>query len=401
MESFDDKGSVCVTGGTGYVASWLIKKLLENGYKVRTTIRSSNHRDSKKDLSYLTNLPCASEKLQIFNADLDLPESFDEAIQGCIGVFHVAHPVDYKEKEPEEVKIQRAINGTLGILKACLHSKTVKRVVFTSSASTIMFNDKDSKKDLSYLTNLPCASEKLQIFNADLDLPESFDEAIQGCIGVFHVAHPVDYGEKEPEEIKIQRAINGTLGILKACLDSKTVKRVVYTSSASTIMFNDKGLDVLDENHWSDIDYIRSVKIYGVSYMISKTLTEKAALEFAEKHGLDLVTVIPTVVNGPFICPRVPSSVNFSMAMIFGKKENCKYLGKIQMVHVDDVASAHIFLFEYPHAKGSSLKEIEIECFTRSDFSSKKLLDTGFKYKYRLEEMYDETIQCCKEKGFL
>ncbi|THF97380.1 hypothetical protein TEA_016376 [Camellia sinensis var. sinensis] len=209
-----------------------------------------------------------------------------------------------------------------------------------------------SKKDLSYLTNLPCASEKLQIFNADLDLPESFDEAIQGCIGVFHVAHPVDYGEKEPEEIKIQRAINGTLGILKACLDSKTVKRVVYTSSASTIMFNDKGLDVLDENHLSDIDYIRSVKIYGVSYMISMTLTEKVALEFAEKHGLDLVTVIPTVVNGPFICPRVPSSVNFSMAMIFGKKENCKYLGKIQMVHVDDVASAHIFLFEYPHAKG-------------------------------------------------
>ncbi|KAL7203695.1 hypothetical protein ACSBR2_016869 [Camellia fascicularis] len=333
MERCDDKGSVCVTGGTGYVASWLIKKLLENGYRVRTTIRSSNNPDSKKDLGYLTNLPCASEKLQIFNADLDLPESFDEAIQGCIGVFHVAHPVDYKEKEPEEVKIQRAINGTLGILKACL--------------------------------------------------------------------------------------------------DSKTVKRVVYTSSASTIMFNDKGLDVLDENHWSDIDYIRSVKIYGVSYMISKTLTEKAALEFAEKHGLDLVTVIPTVVNGPLICPRVPSSVNFSMAMIFGKKENCKYLGKIQMVHVDDVADAHIFVFEYPHAKGrylcsafditidkmfeflsarypeypiptlDSLKEIEIECFTRSDFSSKKLLDTGFKYKYRLEEMSDETIQCCKEKGFL
>ncbi|KAI8025075.1 hypothetical protein LOK49_LG02G00601 [Camellia lanceoleosa] len=313
------KSAMIKSCGTGYVASWLIKKLLENGYRVRTTIRSSKHPDSKKDLSYLTNLPCASEKLQIFNADLDLPESFDEAIQGCIGVFHVAHPVDY--------------------------------------------------------------------------------------------------GEKEPEEVKVQRAINGTLGILKACLDSKTVKRVIYTSSASTIMFNDKGLDVLNENHWSDIDYIRSVKIFGVSYMISKTLTEKAALEFAEKHGLDLVTVIPTIVNRPFICPRVPSSVNFSMAMIFGKKENCKYLGKIQMVHVDDVASAHIFLFEYPHAKGwylcsafditidkmfeflsarypeypiptlDSLKEIEIECFTRSDFSSKKLLDTGFKYKYRLEEI--------------
>ncbi|KAL7203688.1 hypothetical protein ACSBR2_016866 [Camellia fascicularis] len=326
----EEKGSVCVTGGTGYVASWLIKKLLENGYRVRTTIRSYNP---------------------------------------------------------------------------------------------------DNKKDLSYLTDLPCALERLQIFNADLALPESFDAAIQGCIGVFHVAHPIDFEDKEPEEVKVQRAINGTLGILKACLDSKTLKRVVYTSSASAVVFNDKGLDVLDESDWSDLDYIRSLKIYGASYMISKTLTEKAALEFAEKHGLDLVTVIPTFIHGPFICPRLPGSVHSSMAMILGNKDQYKHLTKVEMVHVDDVASAHIFLLEYPHAKGryvcsavrvtidnmaeflsarypeypiptpESLKEIER--FTYSDLSSKKLLDTGFKYKYGLEEMFDGAIQCCKEKGFL
>lgn len=36
----EDKGVVCVTGGTGYVASWLIMKLLQLGYRVRTTVRS-------------------------------------------------------------------------------------------------------------------------------------------------------------------------------------------------------------------------------------------------------------------------------------------------------------------------------------------------------------------------
>lgn len=35
-----DKGTVCVTGGTGFVASWLIKSLLQEGYAVRTTVRA-------------------------------------------------------------------------------------------------------------------------------------------------------------------------------------------------------------------------------------------------------------------------------------------------------------------------------------------------------------------------
>ena len=47
----------------------------------------------------------------------------------------------------------------------------------------------------------------------------------------------------------------------------------------------------------------------------------------------------------------------------------------------------------------SSLKEIE--GYRTPGVSSKKLLDTGFKYKYGLDEMFDEAIQCCKEKGFL
>jgi len=34
-----NKGKVCVTGGTGFLASWLIMRLLEHGYSVHTTIR--------------------------------------------------------------------------------------------------------------------------------------------------------------------------------------------------------------------------------------------------------------------------------------------------------------------------------------------------------------------------
>ena len=163
------------------------------------------------------------------------------------------------------------------------------------------------KKDVNYLTNLPGASERLQIFNADFDKPESFNESIQGCVGVFHVAHNVEFEAKEDEETNLQASINVNVSILRACLDSKTVKRVVYTSSSSAVLFSGKDSSVVDETLWTDVDFVRSLKSSAGPYYISKTLTERAALEFAEKHGLDLVTVIPTLFTVPSLILVVPA----------------------------------------------------------------------------------------------
>jgi nucleoside-diphosphate-sugar epimerase len=174
------------------------------------------------------------------------------------------------------------------------------------------------RKNINYLTDLPGASERLQFFNADLDKPDSFDAAIEGCIGVFHVSHPMDFEGKETEEELTRRAVNGTLGVLQACVNAKTVKRVVYTSTIGTVMLDNKGQDIVDETTWSEIDHIRSSNRYGAVYAITKTLTEKACLEFAEKHGLDLVTVLPSGIHGPFLTPNMPGSVRVAMAMIFG-----------------------------------------------------------------------------------
>ncbi|MED6160289.1 hypothetical protein PIB30_050198 [Stylosanthes scabra] len=139
----EGKGRVCVTGGTGFLGSWLIKTLLEDGYSVNTTIRSDPKK--KRDISFLTNLPGASQKLKIFNADLSNPESFTEAIEGCFGVFHTATPIDLLVTEPEELVTKRTIDGTLGILKACLNSKTVKRVVYTSSGAAVSRTGKEEE----------------------------------------------------------------------------------------------------------------------------------------------------------------------------------------------------------------------------------------------------------------
>ncbi|CAI9781585.1 unnamed protein product [Fraxinus pennsylvanica] len=154
--------------------------------------------------------------------------------------------------------------------------------------------------------------------------------------------------------MNISKSITGTLGILQTCLDSKTVKRVVYTLSAATVVDHNKDLDLVDENVWTDVDYMSpSVNHdFAASYIIAKMLTERADLEFAEKHSLDLLTVIPTWKTGPFICSSLPGSASSSLAMIIGNKHVLKYTKIIAFVHTDDVVNAHIFLFKCPNAKG-------------------------------------------------
>ncbi|KAF2298204.1 hypothetical protein GH714_018594 [Hevea brasiliensis] len=168
-----DKDKVCVTGGTGFVASWLIMRLLQHGYSVHATVRPDPER--RRDFSFLTSLPGASEKLQIFQADMSFPENFEAAIKGCIGVFHVATPVDFENKEREEVIVKRTIDGTLGILTACLNSRTVKRVVYTSSASAV-----ESLKDIEG-RKIPAVSSK-KILDSGFEFKYGLEDDDDGSI---------------------------------------------------------------------------------------------------------------------------------------------------------------------------------------------------------------------------
>lgn len=262
-----------------------------------------------------------------------------------------------------------------------------------------------------------------------LDKPEGFAAEIEDCIGVFHVAHPIDFENKESEETITQKSIDGALSILQACLNSKTVKRVVNTSSSATVIVENS--EIVDGSSWTDVDLVSTLKPYASTYAISKTLTEKKALEFAEKSGIDLVTVIPTWIHGPFITPQIPGSVRSSMEMILGPQNySMCYPPNIPFVHVDDVTNAHIFLLENPNARGRYIcSAVEITGEKLAEFlstpypefrkqineykgesseelrlprlSSKKLLETGFKYKHGLEDMYDEAIECCNQRSIL
>ena len=53
-------------------------------------------------------------------------------------------------------------------------------------------------------------------------------------------------------------------------------------------------------------------------YVLSKLLTEEKAFQFAKEKGIDLVSIIPTTVAGPFLTPSVPASVQVLLSPITG-----------------------------------------------------------------------------------
>ncbi|MED6197781.1 hypothetical protein PIB30_059892 [Stylosanthes scabra] len=89
---------VCVTGASGYIASRVVKFLLNRGYTVKATVRDTN--DPRK-VEHLVKLDGAKERLQLFKANLLEEGSFDSVVQGCNGVFHTASPFYHDVEDPQ------------------------------------------------------------------------------------------------------------------------------------------------------------------------------------------------------------------------------------------------------------------------------------------------------------
>ncbi|RZC58729.1 hypothetical protein C5167_006034 [Papaver somniferum] len=128
-----EKRLVCVTGGSGFIGSWLVRLLLSGGYTVHATVQNLN---DDKETKHLKSLEGA-ESLHLFQIDLLDYDSVFAAINGTVGVFHLASPctVDTVD-DPQRQLLDPAVMGTMNVLKAAKECG-VKRVVLTSSISAI------------------------------------------------------------------------------------------------------------------------------------------------------------------------------------------------------------------------------------------------------------------------
>jgi hypothetical protein len=130
---------VLVTGGSGYLASWIVRQLPEKGHRVHTTVRKLS---DKKKTGHLTVL---SEEFpgmtSIFEADLLQKDTFDEAAKNCSIVIHTASPFRLgRIRNPEKELMLPAVKGVEHVFSAALKSGTVRRMVMTSSVAA-MYGD--------------------------------------------------------------------------------------------------------------------------------------------------------------------------------------------------------------------------------------------------------------------
>ncbi|XWS11590.1 hypothetical protein CRYUN_Cryun37aG0011900 [Craigia yunnanensis] len=255
MAAANPKEAVCVTGANGFIGSWLVRTLLEDGY---TSIHASIYPGS--DPTHLFSLPGATSpnvRLEVYEADVLDYSAVLKAVEGCQGVFHVASPCTLEDpKDPEKELVTPAVQGTLNVLEAAKTAK-VRRVVLTSSISAIVPNP-------------------------------NWDPETKGAF---------------------------------------------------------------DESSWTDLEYCKGRQKW---YPVSKTLAEKAAWEYAEKHGMDVVAINPATCLGPLLQPNLNASCAVLLQLLEGSKDTQDYhwLGA---VHVRDVAKAHLLLFHSSAASGRYL----------------------------------------------
>lgn len=117
---------ILVTGGTGFLGSHLLRKLVDSGEKVRGIYRRKNFK----------NIPAyLSAKVDWQPADLLDIASLEDSLEGIDEVFHCAGYVSFNPADKKEL-YDVNVTGTANLVNACLEKK-VSKLIYTSSVAAL------------------------------------------------------------------------------------------------------------------------------------------------------------------------------------------------------------------------------------------------------------------------
>jgi len=165
---------VLVTGGTGFLGSYIIKQLVEKGYAVRA-IRRHN-----KPPFYIPKE--VFKKIEWVEADVLDVVALQDAMEGVDTVIHSAAIISFVKKDRKEM-YQVNVEGTANLVNMALE-KNVTRFVYISSVAALgrtANNGKvnEEKKWEENKANTHYAKSK---YKAEVEVWRAFSEGLNGVI---------------------------------------------------------------------------------------------------------------------------------------------------------------------------------------------------------------------------
>ena len=144
---------VFVSGGSGYIAMYCIKILINKGYHIVTSVRESTQINLVKDS--LANHGISFENIEFKILNLLNDDGWMDALKGCEYVLHLASPV-IPGKVDEDLLVKPAVEGMERCLNAAIKNGA-KKFVQTSSYAAIYggkkHNNEHSDNDWTDLSN--------------------------------------------------------------------------------------------------------------------------------------------------------------------------------------------------------------------------------------------------------
>lgn len=209
-----------------------------------------------------------------------------------------------------------------------------------------------AKKDkvIKGISKVVDPKDNLEFCELNLSDDAGWDEAMEGCEYVLHVASPFVNKQPKNEDELIKPAVEGTLRAMHAAKKAH-VKRVVLTSSLVAMLGDATGTVALTPDSWTNVE------AEGVTaYLKSKTLAEKSAWSFIRHqegaHKLELVVVNPGPIYGPTLSGNLKGeSMSMFKQLITGKMPLLPKFA-INMSDVRDVAEIHVLALENEAANG-------------------------------------------------
>ncbi|MFN4253971.1 MAG: NAD-dependent epimerase/dehydratase family protein [Saprospiraceae bacterium] len=121
-----DNQLTLVTGGTGFLGSYLLRELVAKGCRVRALRRASSQMDLVRDVA---------DRVEWAEGDVNDLWALEEALRGVTHVYHCAAMVSF---HPRDVRNMMKINveGTANIVNLCLETG-VRKLVHVSSIAAV------------------------------------------------------------------------------------------------------------------------------------------------------------------------------------------------------------------------------------------------------------------------